>query len=252
MKKIIALSALFGTSTILFASPNFAQTVTVPIIGGNIGINGQIASPVGFAPISFAPSITTVLTPIGTVSISSFDGNISANSQFGNGSFQVVNSAIINPIDYPLFINGSEPGFVPTTFVFTGITNGTAPAPYGAFTNAPTTINSTFSTTIFGPSAPIQVSVPITGGSITLPAPVIPAPVIPVPVIPVPVIPAPVIPAPVTCTGCLIVRPQDLLIANSTLQYSGFYKPEYPQEYKNDFSRSCFDRDRITGGLEDK
>jgi hypothetical protein len=237
MKKIIALSALFGTSTILFASPNFAQTVTVPIIGGNIGINGQITSPVGFAPISFAPSITTVLTPIGTVSISSFDGNISANSQFGNGSFQVVNSAIINPIDYPLFINGSEPGFVPTTFVFTGITNGTAPAPYGAFTNAPTTINSTFSITIFGPSAPIQVSVPITSGSITLPAPVIPAPVIP---------------APVTCTGCLIVRPQDLIIANSTLQYSGFYKPEYPQEYKNDFSRSCFDRDRITGGLEDK
>jgi hypothetical protein len=59
-----------------------------------------------------------------------------------------------------------------------------------------------------------------------------------------------VIPAPVTCTGCLIVRP-DLLISNSTLIYSDLQEPEYRQEYKEDFSTSSFRGGRILG-LEDK
>jgi len=228
MKKTIALSVLLSAASagLLSAAPSFAQTVTVPITGGqlNVEYNGLV----------FLENFTssTVLTPLGAVSISStgFNGTITSTTIYGNQNSAVTSS------NFFLFDFGFNDGAT-STLQFNGTTTGTGPT--GAFTNSPTTINSTFVRANF----PAGVGATnVTGGSITLPVPVIHAPVIP----------APVIPAPVTCTGCLIVRPQDLLIANSTLQYSGFYKPEYRQEYRNDFSRSSFDRDRITGGIEDK
>jgi len=56
-------------------------------------------------------------------------------------------------------------------------------------------------------------------------------------VTPVPVTPVPV---PISCTGCLIVRP-DLLINYSALQYTALNVPEYPQYQKDDFSRSSLE-----------
>ena len=232
MKKIIALSVLLSAASagLLSAAPSFAQTVTVPITGGqlNVEYNGLV----------FLENFTssTVLTPLGAVSISStgFNGTITSTTIYGNQNSAVTSS------NFFLFDFGFNDGAT-STLQFNGTTTGTGPT--GAFTNSPTTINSTFVRDNFHPgfsrgfSGGFFGATNVTGGSITLPAPVIPAPVIP---------------APVSCTGCLIVRPQDLLISNSTLQYSEFNKPEYRQEYRNDFSRSSFDRDRILGGLEDK
>ena len=256
MKKLVALSVCLSASTILLAaSPSFSQTVTVPITGTNIGLNITPTSANSAIPRSFIVN-ATLLTPLGAVSISAFNGSISANTpSIGAGLFNVTASTITNTGGNPNFYNDTN-GSVLTTFVFTGTTNGTAPfVPNNAFTNAPTTINATFSTAQFVNPTPIQVNVPITGGSITLPAPppvvVVPPPVVvvlpPVVVVPPPVV---VVPPPVTCTDCLIVRP-DLLIANSTFLSPDSQEPEYRQEYKNDFSASSFRGGRILG-LEDK
>ena len=277
MKKLVALSVCLSASTILLAaSPSFSQTVTVPITGTNIGLNITPTSANSAIPRSFIVN-ATLLTPLGAVSISAFNGSISANTpSIGAGLFNVTASTITNTGGNPNFYNDTN-GSVLTTFVFTGTTNGTAPfVPNNAFTNAPTTINATFSTAQFVNPTPIQVNVPSTGGSITLPAPppvvvvpppvvvvlppvvVVPPPVVVVPppvvVVPPPVVVVPppvvVVPPPVTCTDCLIVRP-DLLIANSTFLSPDSQEPEYRQEYKNDFSASSFRGGRILG-LEDK
>lgn len=237
MKKLVALSVLLSASTILFAaSPSFSQTVTVPITGTTIGLN---ITPTFFntaIPTSFIVN-ATLLTPLGAVNVSALNGSISATTPNTSvGSFNVVASQITNVSGDINFYNGTFENPNITTFVFTGTTNGTASfVPNNAFTNAPTTINATFSTARFVVNLPlIQVNVPITGGSITLPAP---PPVV-------------VVPPPVTCTDCLIVRP-DLRIANSIFLSPDLQEPEYRQEYKNDFSASSFRGGRILG-LEDK
>ena len=237
MKKLVALSVCLSASTILLAaSPSFSQTVTVPITGTTIGLNVNGLSAVEAGPISFIVN-TTLLTPLGAVSVSEFNGSISTTTPGQtSGLFNVVASQIsfVRGSGFDVFLNGK--GSPLTTFIFVGTTNGTAPfVPNNAFTNAPTTINATFYTAGFTSRGPAQVNVPITGGSITLPAP--PPVVVVTPV--------------VTCTDCLNVIP-DLRISNSTFLSPASQQPEYSQEYsRNNFSTSSFDGGRVLG-LENK
>ena len=217
MKKLIAMSVLLGavSAGMLSAAPSSAQTV-VPIIGGTLNVGYD-----GLALIDRLGS-STLLTPIGTVSINNngFNGNLTSNT--ANTTDFTGSSGFL--LDFDLDSNATS------TLQFTGTTDGIAPIT-GAFTNAPTTINSTFTRANF-PTPGVYPSLigatTITGGSITLPAP-----------------------PPVTCEGCLTVRPEDLLIANSTFLSPDSQEPEYRQEYKNDFSASSFRGGRILG-LEDK
>ncbi len=210
MKKLIAMSALLGAASIglLSATPSSAQTV-IPIIGGTLGLNIIPIESFAAFPESFLNS--TVLTPLGAVNISAFNGTISAVTAIDlgvlwllPGSFNVTASTIINDSGLPVFLNGTCFCFpTPTTFVFTGTTTA------GTNTNTPTTINATFSTTQFVVDpTPIQVQVPITGGSIAL-------------------------------------------LNGSTLASSNISKPEFQQEYRNDFNSSSFVGGRVLG-LEDK
>lgn len=207
MKKLIAMSALLGAASIglLSATPSSAQTV-IPIIGGTLGLNIIPEDPIAAFPESFLNS--TVLTPLGAVNISAFNGTISAVTAFPflvpvPGSFNVTASTIIYDSGFPFFLNGTCSCLpTPTTFVFTGTTTA------GTNTNTPTTINATFSTTQFVDPTPIQVQVPITGGSIAL-------------------------------------------LNDSTLASSNISKPEFQQEYRNDFNSSSFVGGRVLG-LEDK
>ncbi|WP_286394778.1 hypothetical protein [Pseudanabaena mucicola] len=208
MKKLIAMSALLGAASIglLSATPSSAQTV-IPIIGGTLGLNIIPDEPIAAFPKSFLNS--TVLTPLGAVNISAFNGTISAVTAVpdflvpGSGSFNVTASTIIYDSGLPVFFNGTCFCFpTPTTFVFTGTTTA------GTNTNTPTTINATFSTTQFVDPTPIQVQVPITDGSIAL-------------------------------------------LNDSTLASSNISKPEFQQEYRNDFNSSSFVGGRVLG-LEDK
>ena len=208
MKKLIAMSALLGAASIglLSATPSSAQTV-IPIIGGTLGLNITPTFYNSALPTSFLN--TTVLTPLGAVNISAFNGTISAVTALpdflgpGSGSFNVTASTIIYDSGFPVFLNGTLIELpTPTTFVFTGTTTA------GTNTNTPTTINATFSTTQFVDPTPIQVQVPITGGSIAL-------------------------------------------LNSSTLASSNISKPEFQQEYRNDFNSSSFVGGRVLG-LEDK
>lgn len=231
MKRLFALSFLLSaTSTFLSANPSFAQTV--PITSGTL--NTVNANP------GYITSLTssTFLTPLGTVTINSdgFNGTLANTVSIAtlSSSASVTSSVLGTPTPLGIPIPFGAGMFVLWTnnsnfFVFTGTTNGTSPN--GAFTNASTTINADLPTV--GGSQPTY-ALRITGGSITLPAP--PPPVVVVP--------------PPACTDCLIVRP-DLLIANSTFLSPDSQEPEYPQEYKNDFSTSSFEGGRILG-LEDK
>ena len=230
MKKLVALSFLLSaTSTLLAANPSFAQTVS--IISGTL--NTVNANPGYITRLTSS----TFLTPIGAVSINSngFNGNLTntiSNSSLSS-SASVIGSVLGTPT--PVGFNFGAGMFVLWTnnrnfFVFTGTTNGTSPN--GAFTNASTTINADLPTV--GRAQPTY-ALRITGGSITLPAP--PPPVV-------------VVPPPVTCTDCLIVRP-DLRIANSTFLSPDSQEPEYRQEYRNNFSTSSFEGGRILG-LENK
>lgn len=202
MKKLIAMSALLGAASIglLSATPSSAQTV-IPIIGGTLGLNIIPIESFAAFPESFLNS--TVLTPLGAINISAFNGTISAVTALDPGSFNVTASTIIIDSGLPFFLNGTCFCFpTPTTFVFTGTTTA------GTNTNTPTTINATFSTTQFVDPTPIQVQVPITGGSIAL-------------------------------------------LNDSTLASSNISKPEFQQEYRNDFNSSSFVGGRVLG-LEDK
>lgn len=205
MKKLIAMSALLGAASIglLSATPSSAQTV-IPIIGGTLGLNMISVESFAAFPESFLNS--TVLTPLGAINISAFNGTISAVTAVPflvPGSFNVTASTIIIDSGLPFFLNGTCFCFpTPTTFVFTGTTTA------GTNTNTPTTINATFSTTQFVDPTPIQVQVPITGGSIAL-------------------------------------------LNGSTLASSNISKPEFQQEYRNDFNSSSFVGGRVLG-LEDK
>ncbi|MCL1493081.1 MAG: hypothetical protein M1G31_20310 [Pseudanabaena sp. Salubria-1] len=237
MKKLVALSVCLSASTILLAaSPSFSQTVTVPITGTTIGLNVDLFNNFSAAyPNSFIVN-TTLLTPLGAVSVSEFNGSISTTTPGQpNGLFNVVASQISHVVGLDIFNNGKNSPL--TTFIFVGTTNGTAPfVPNNAFTNAPTTINATFDTAAgFTSQGLAKVDVPITGGSITLPAP--PPVVVVTPV--------------VTCTDCLNVIP-DLRISNSTFLSPASQQPEYSQEYsRNNFSTSSFDGGRVLG-LENK
>lgn len=205
MKKLIAMSALLGAASIglLSATPSSAQTV-IPIIGGTLGLNIIPIESFAAFPESFLNS--TVLTPLGAINISAFNGTISAVTAVPflvPGSFNVTASTIIYDSGLPFFLNGTLIELpTPTTFVFTGTTTA------GTNTNTPTTINATFSTTQFVDPTPIQVQVPITGGSIAL-------------------------------------------LNDSTLASSNISKPEFQQEYRNDFNSSSFVGGRVLG-LEDK
>lgn len=213
MKKLIAMSALLGAASIglLSATPSSAQTV-IPIIGGTLGLNMISVESFAAFPESFLNS--TVLTPLGAINISAFNGTISAVTAVPDflvpgsfildpGSFNVTASTIIIDSGLPFFLNGTLIELpTPTTFVFTGTTTA------GTNTNTPTTINATFSTTQFVDPTPIQVQVPITGGSIAL-------------------------------------------LNGSTLASSNISKPEFQQEYRNDFNSSSFVGGRVLG-LEDK
>jgi len=208
MKKLIAMSALLGAASIgvLSVAPSYAQNV-VPIIGGTLGLNITPTFYNSALPTSFLN--TTVLTPLGAVNISAFNGSISATTPSTSvGSFNVTASTVTNTGGDSDFYNGTTGPFpfgsstTLTTFVFTGTTTA------GTNTNTPTTINATFSTTQFVDPTPIQVQVPITGGSIAL-------------------------------------------LNSSTLASSNISKPEFQQEYRNDFNSSSFVGGRVLG-LEDK
>ena len=203
------MSGLLGvaSATILSVAPISAQSV--PIIGGSLGLNlstGPFSDAVRI--VSFTVNATTVLTPLGAVKISEFNGSISSSTLIvGPGSFNVAASTITNTTGFSQFVTGSA-GLAATTFVFTGTTNGTAMNT--SFTNAPTTINATtpFIPPI-GPTTPppAQIQTPITGGSITL-----------------------------TLSSDFLPVTSNLQIANSTLPSSDKSNPEYRQEYNNGFS----------------
>lgn len=236
MKKLIVLSLLFSATSgaFLAESPSFAQTV--PIISGTL----NTVNTGGFFKFPTSLTSSTLLTPLGIVTVNSNGFNGSLSNTFtlpiiGTNTFssKVTSSAISdsNPLGSGILVIGIFK--VTNSLVFTGTTNGTSPN--GSFTDAPTTINARIRISGFPIPTPSTYAATVTGGSITLPTPVVPAPVVP---------------APITCTGCLIVRP-DLLISNSTLVYSDLQEPEYRQEYKDDFSTSHFRESRVLA-LEDK
>ena len=214
MKKLILMSGLLGvaSATILSVAPISAQSV--PIIGGSLGLNlssGINSDNVNI--VSFTVNATTVLTPLGAVNISVFNGSISSSTNnVGPGSYTVAGSAITFVSGFSKFVTGN--GFLPaTTFVFTGTTNGTAMNT--SFTNAPTTINATTPLLPVNSGGnvnppPAQIQTPITGGSITLPVPPV--------------------------SGDFLSIGSNLQIANSTLPSSDKSNPEYRQEYNNGFS----------------
>ena len=221
MKKIIALSALLvaASGSILVADVTFAQTI--PILGGQLALTVQSKfGPTFGVPTTLNPS--TVLTPLGAISITGFNGTLVNNT---NPTTLTVNSSVVlgsgGFVQAQYYVIGNTISFQGTTDGTIGFRNN------AAFTIAPTVINANFDPQVFTGPILFNRSVTITGGSITLPAP------------------------PVTCTDCLIVRPEDLLIANSTFLSLDLQEPEYPQEYKNDFSASSFRGGRILG-LEDK
>ncbi len=150
MKKAIALSILLtvASTTVVAVSPSLAQTV--PIIGGSfsIGLNGK------------QPTISSnvLLTSIGTVSINSdgFNGNLTI--------FPASLPIAASVVSIPKNLNLLNLKSLPTTFVFVGTTNGISPN--GAFTNAPTTINS-INEKLSLSGQFTAVNFPVTSGSIT-------------------------------------------------------------------------------------
>lgn len=225
MKKLIAMSALLSaaTATLLSAlpSPSFGQTVPLPIsASGTITVRGSYDG-FYFDYSSFAN--TTVLTSIGAVNISAFNGQAEFSRPSGSSSFVDVTSSNIT------YSSGHTNHFHTNTvysMVFTGTTDGSSPN--GTFTNALTTLNATLPSTSSSSFAPLtSVNLNITGGSITLPTPSTPS------------------------SSDYLPISNDLRIAYSTLPSSDSQKPEYPQEQRNDFHSSSFEGGRILG-LEDK
>jgi hypothetical protein len=233
MKKSTLLSVLIGTACLfgLEVAPSYAQ-VTIPVIGGTLSLKVENIT----SPQPKEMSASTFLTTLGTVSVNQFNGTAENTTPPFGPPYGVL------PVNANV-ITGFFDFYEDENFRFIGTTNGSAAFSQSFnFTNAPTTINATFINSALVPSGTSIVNIPISSGSITLTIPTPPAPIIPVPV--------PVIPTPVTCTDCLIVRP-DLLISYSTLVYSDLQEPEYRQEYKDDFSISSFRGGRILN-LEDK
>jgi hypothetical protein len=223
MKKFVALSALLAAASgsILVADVTFAQTIS--ILSGQLAltVDSQNGSTLA-APTNLNP--TTVLTPLGAISITGFNGTIVNNT---NPSTLTVNSSVVLAgTDYTI---GDTISFQGTTDGTVGFRNN------AAFTIAPTVINANFDPQLFTGPGSVNISVTITGGSITLPEP-----------------PPVVVVTPVeTCTDCLNVIP-DLRISNSTFLSPASQQPEYSQEYsRNNFSTSSFDGGRVLG-LENK
>lgn len=230
MKKFVALSALLAAASgsILVADVTFAQTI--PILSGQLALTvDSQTGPTLAAPTNLNP--TTVLTPLGSISITGFNGTIVNNT---NPSTLTVNSSVVLAgTDYTI---GDTISFQGTTDGTVGFRNN------AAFTIAPTVINANFDPPQFTGPGSVDISVTITGGSITLPEP---PPV--VVVTPVETVVTPV----ETCTDCLNVIP-DLRISNSTFLSPASQQPEYSQEYsRNNFSTSSFDGGRVLG-LENK
>ncbi|MCA6598423.1 MAG: hypothetical protein IM539_19570 [Pseudanabaena sp. M046S1SP1A06QC] len=203
MKKLILMSALIGatTASMLSASTLSAQTVMIPIIGGNLGLKvNNLGLP---APIEMSAS--TLLTTLGTVSINQFNGT-AENTTFQAYGVLPVNANIITG-----FFD-----FTPTeNFRFIGTTNGSvAFSPPFNFKNAPTVINAN---NISAPPGTSIINAPITSGSITF------------------------------ASGSITFA----LVNDSTLASSNISKPEFQQEYRNDFNSSSFVGGRVLG-LEDK
>ena len=220
MKKFVALSALLAAASgsILVADVTFAQTIS--ILSGQLAltVRSQNGSTLA-APTNLNP--TTVLTPLGAISITGFNGTIVNNT---NPSTLTVNSSVVLAgTDYT----------IGDTICFQGTTDGTVGfRNNAAFTIAPTVINANFDPPQFTGPGFVNISVTITGGSITLPEP---PPVVVV----------------TTCTDCFTVSP-DLRISNSTFLSPASQQPEYSQEYsRNNFSTSSFDGGRVLG-LENK
>ncbi|WP_434687434.1 hypothetical protein [Pseudanabaena minima] len=240
MKKFVTLSVLLSavSAGMLSAAPSSAQTV--PIISGTVNLNLDSFSTI------LNLSSSTVLTPIGSVSINADGFNGDLTSSVLSITDAVTSSVPSNVSNEGNNLNinwdySSNNG--PNPLIFVGTTNGTGPN--GTFTNAPTTIN--FSAEITRSTAVAGIfPAPVSGGSITLPAP--PPPVVVVPPV---VVPPVVVPPVVTCTDCLNVIP-DLRISNSTFLSPASQQPEYSQEYsRNNFSTSSFDGGRVLG-LENK
>jgi hypothetical protein len=228
MKKFVALSALLAAASgsILVADVTFAQTIS--ILSGQLAltVDSQIG-PTSAAPTNLNP--TTVLTPLGAISITGFNGTIVNNT---NPSTLTVNSSVVLAgTDYTI---GDTISFQGTTDGTVGFRNN------AAFTIAPTVINANFDPQEFTGPGSVNISVTITGGSITLPEP------------PPVVVVTPVVVSKVeTCTDCFTVSP-DLRISNSTFLSPASQQPEYSQEYsRNNFSTSSFDGGRVLG-LENK
>ena len=263
-----AFSLLFGAATATLITtlpaPSFSQTTQLPIISGTISITGtntNIGCTFGCAFQPQSLSGATVLTSLGIVNISAFNGSVSSpkpdDAQVLAGTVSSSNITLAqNSYQYLLSDQLFTGQGLIQSLVFTGNTDGTAQfVPNGVFTNAPTTISASFKVgALPNIGSVITVNIPITSGNITLPSlpPVIP----PSP----PVIPptSPVVPpsssvdvvTPIACTDCLIISP-NLRIANSTFLSPDLQEPEYRQEYRNDFSTSSFEGGRILG-LENK
>jgi hypothetical protein len=232
MKKIASIFA-FAASIFALALPSSAQVI--PIIGGSITINGVRN---GNGGIDITIPSSNLLTPAGTVSLTTI-ANYTYIGNNGGNNFSLTSTSFntsVNPFLFPITsstLTGDANGdLAGTPFTTKPIVITTAGIGGGAYSSSLGILNN-FS---------FDFTNRVTGGSLTLS--------VPAPVIPAPVIPAPVIPAPVTCDGCLIVRPEDLLIANSTFLSPDLQKPEYRQEYRNDFSASSFRGGRILA-LED-
>lgn len=157
MKKLILMSALIGatTASMLSASTLSAQTVMIPIIGGNLGLKvNNLGLP---APIEMSAS--TLLTTLGTVSINQFNGT-AENTTYPFFGVLPVNANIIT---------GFFDFFPGENFRFIGTTNGSATFSQNFnFKNAPTVINAN---NISAPPGTSIINAPITSGSIALALP---------------------------------------------------------------------------------
>jgi len=242
MKRIASILAV-ATSVFAVALPSFAQVQVIPITGGKLSVTAtQTGGTVTSGYSIVVNSASNFLTPAGILSLSSapnttyvynYSGFLRNSGGLPPASGVLTNTSASNLED--IYVNSIQ---------LTGKVDGNlAGTPFTAKSiviNATTSVidvteanffihNHGFSsfTHVFDSSINTQTVT----GTLTLPAP--PAPVTPPP-------------TPITCTSCLIVRP-DLLISYSTLQYSPLDKPEYSQEYRNDFSTSSFEGGRILG-----
>lgn len=137
MKKSTLLSVLISTACLfgLEVAPSYAQVVTIPVIGGTLGL--KVVNDSDF-PQPKEMSASTFLTTLGTVSVNQFNGTAENTTPPFGPAYGVL------PVNANV-ITGFFDFFEDENFRFIGTTNGSAAFSQSFnFTNAPTTINATF------------------------------------------------------------------------------------------------------------